>query len=418
VTYNGQISAPAPIQVVASAFGIFTGTYSGYGQAIATDANYGVNSVINAFHPGDYVTLWGTGLGAIQGDDAATPPVGNLPVAVTIHVGDTSAPVVYAGRSGCCAGMDQVIFQVPQSVAGCAVPVAVEVGGTVSNIPTIAVSATGATCSDSIMGQDLLDKLAGGATVRFGYLRLESEFAQYSGMAGLGGDSAFASFSEYTPQTAYRAVYGVSRGYCASGMVGSLGFSDQSPAQLDAGSPITVAGRITISLTKPYGTYVFYNAATRFLWSAWNYAITAPGGDDVGPFAVNDTTSVPSAAFTGLYPGGTVPRSGDLKVQWSGGDPAMQNGNVTIGAYSEAAPGAVYVFLQCTAPAGAGQFTIPGWVLSLLPPSGTGQSGTLSYPLGWMWIGQYNNPVAFQAQGLDRGIVSDAFFNGLAVSFQ
>jgi hypothetical protein len=57
-------------------------------------------------------------------------------------------------------------------------------------------------------------------------------------------------------------------------------------------------------------------------------------------------------------------------------------------------------------------------VLSTLPPSGAGQSGTTTYPQGWIWIGQYNNPVTFHAQGLDRGIITDAFFNGFGVYFR
>ena len=74
VTYNGQISAPAAIQVVASTFGIYTFNEQGNGQAIATDVNYNVNTIIHTFHPGDYVTLWGTGLGAISASDADMRP--------------------------------------------------------------------------------------------------------------------------------------------------------------------------------------------------------------------------------------------------------------------------------------------------------------------------------------------------------
>src|ERR1035438_3417479 len=70
VTYDNQTSAPAPIQIVGSAFGIYTFNGQGTGQAIATDANYQVNTIIHVFHPNDYVVLWGTGLGAISGNDA------------------------------------------------------------------------------------------------------------------------------------------------------------------------------------------------------------------------------------------------------------------------------------------------------------------------------------------------------------
>ena len=52
------------------------------------------------------------------------------------------------------------------------------------------------------------------------------------------------------------------------------------------------------------------------------------------------------------------------------------------------------------------------------PPSGTEQSGPIAAPMGRLYIGQYNNPAAFQAPGLDRGLVMDLFYNGYGVYFQ
>jgi hypothetical protein len=57
-------------------------------------------------------------------------------------------------------------------------------------------------------------------------------------------------------------------------------------------------------------------------------------------------------------------------------------------------------------------------VLSSLPPSATGHIGIAPYPLGYIWIGQSNKPVPFQAPGLDKGILIDEFFNGYPVSYQ
>ena len=168
VTYNNQISAPAPIQVGASAFGIFAYNSAGSGQAIATDTNYQLNTIIHTFHLGDYVFLWGTGLWPIDASDAGPPPVGNPSGTVTTHAGNTTASVDYHGRAPCCAGLDQIVFQVPAGVQGCYVPVGVETGGRVGNIGTIAVSASGQTCSDSVLGQDLVAKLASGQKVDFG----------------------------------------------------------------------------------------------------------------------------------------------------------------------------------------------------------------------------------------------------------
>src|ERR1022692_418829 len=213
VTYNNQTSAPAPIQVVASAFGIYTFNQQGSGQAIATDVNYQVNMITQVFHPGDYVVLWGTGLGAITGNDAEPPPVGSLPTQVTVYVGNASAPVSYRGRAGCCSGLDQINFQVPAGVSGCYVPVSVETGGisgNIGNFATIAVAESGGTCSDSVMGQDLVNQLAAGQNVSFGYIRLYDKSSNsqpgFSSIAGV-YDFGTATFSQYTPATAGLAEY-------------------------------------------------------------------------------------------------------------------------------------------------------------------------------------------------------------------
>lgn len=419
VTYNNQTSAPMAIEIVPATFGIYTFGSSGIGQAIATDTSYQVNSIIRSLHPGDYATLWGTGLGAIAASDSSAPPVGNIGGPVTVHVGDKTAPAYYAGRSASFPGLDQVAFQVPAGVQGCAVPVAVETAGTVSNVATISVSAGGQTCGDSVMGQDLVDKLASGQKVDFGYVRLESWFAKYDYYSGtVGADFADASFSEFTPQTAGMAVYGVSQGYCVSGSGGYLGFSDLSQGQLDAGTQISVLGQGSVAAPNAYGLYRSYGSSSKFLWSGLNYVVSGTGGKDVGAFSATDLTSVQTIAITGLKAGQNVSRSADLTIGWTGGDPKMQNGQVTIEVYSQNSSGNLFSTLQCTAPVAAQQFTIPAWLVSQLPASGSEQSGSITIPLGWVLVGQYNAPVAFQASGLDKGMVTDAFFSGVALYFQ
>jgi uncharacterized protein (TIGR03437 family) len=432
VRYGGITSAPAPIQVVGSAFGIYTYNSSGWGQAIATNLNGQLNTIIQTFHPGDWGVLWGTGLGAITATDAYPPPVGDLPGEIRVYVGNTTATVNYHGRSSCCSGLDQINFQIPAGVQGCHVPIAVQAGGTLSNVATIAVSASGQTCSDSIMGQDLVNKLASGHDATFGYVRLENSNSPFAAGQAYRANSDYgvATFSRYTPQTAGLAEYGVSSGYCvvvdcSNGCaVESYGpfLADSSPAQIDAGAALTLEGQGTRPVPRVYqGFYgaVLNATGSRFLWSGLQYSVSGAGGTDVGAFSATETTSIPSAEFTNISRGQSLSRSGDLTVQWSGGDPGMQNGQVTIGGYSGSNPNFDnYALFQCTAPVSARQFTIPGWILGTLPPSGTGQNGFVTYPLGWIWIGQYNTPVTFQAQGLDRGIYTDVFFNGVGVYFQ
>jgi hypothetical protein len=307
----------------------------------------------------------------------------------------------------------------------------VQTTGGVSNFATIAVSNTGSTCSDSVMGQDLVDRLAAGQNVSFGFIRAESLLAPFiPGQAVRATiDIAYATFSEYTPQTAGLAQYGVSSGYCLTvdcpggacsvrGANGSL--VDSSPAQLNAGTALTLQGQTNASLPGFGGYYgaLLNRNVSRFLWSDLSYVISGTGGTRVGPFSATNRTSIAATTLTGLQVSQAIPLSGDLTLQWSGGDTRMQNGQVTIGAYSGNDDLTQWVWLQCTAPAASQKFTIPGWILSTLPPSGTGQSGTVSYPQGWVWIGQYNTPAVFQADGLDRGLFTDVFFNGYGVYFR
>jgi uncharacterized protein (TIGR03437 family) len=421
VTYNNQTSQPEPVEIVSASFAAYTFNSGGTGQAIATDLNYQVNSIIKTFHPGDWVILWGTGLGPVNGDDSNKPPVGNLG-SPTVHVGNASLTPYYAGRSADFPGLDQIAFQIPSGIQGCYVPVAVETNGVVGGTATIAVSTSGQTCSDSMLGQDLIDKLAAGGTVDFGLVQLSAIVLRNQSLpTGIAvPDFGKATFSEFTPQTAGLASYGVSQGYCTTGN----NDPDGSPGQLDAGGGITLQGISTAmlpQLSPGWGYYysMFNNGAAQFFWSDFKYSVSGPGGTKVGAFSVADTTSIPTVYFSGMVAGQTLPRSGDLTVTWTGGDPSLQNGQVTIAGFSSAtSSGSISSAFMCTAPLSAKSFTIPKWVLSMLPPSGTGYVGIAPYPIGYIWIGQFNKPVTFQAKGLDKGILIDEFFNGYPVKFQ
>ena len=80
---------------------------------IAPQSDQPVNSLVTAAHPGQVLTLWGTGLGAVSGKEADGPLPGNLDVPVNVYVGTKLVTPTYKGRSGCCAGIDQVVFTVP-----------------------------------------------------------------------------------------------------------------------------------------------------------------------------------------------------------------------------------------------------------------------------------------------------------------
>ena len=418
VTFNNQTSAPEPVQIVTASFGTYA-FYSSDGQATATDLNYVSNSIINTFHPGDWVILWGTGLGPINGDDSKAPPVGNIG-SPTVYIGNTSLTPYYAGRSASFPGLDQVAFQIPSGIQGCYVPVAVGTNGVVSHTSTIAVSASGQTCSDSLLGQDLINKLASGGTVDFGFVQLFAIVLRSETLPSgiIAPDFGQATFSEFTPQTAGLASYGVSQGYCITN-----NDPDMSPGQLDAGPGVTLRGLATATLPQlspGWGYYYsLFNTGAQFFWSGLNYTVSAAGGAKVGAFSVSDTTSVPSAYFSGIIAGQTLSRSSNLTVTWTGGDPTLENGLVTIaGASNGTSSGSLFGGFMCIAPLSAKSFAIPQWVLSTLPPTATAYIGIAPYPIGYIWIGQANNPVVFQAKGLDRGVLMDEFYNGYPVYFQ
>jgi uncharacterized protein (TIGR03437 family) len=173
---NGDLASyPQPIHVTRSAFGIFAVSQNGMGAAVITDPDYGLKTFDSPARQGDVLILWGTGLGPVDGDERAGPLPGNRFPDVAVYVGGAQAPIDYAGRSGCCAGLDQIVFRVPASPQGCFVPVAVRYGGITSNFATIPISAPGQGCREAIgISSDLLTKAASGGELSVGVVAMGS----------------------------------------------------------------------------------------------------------------------------------------------------------------------------------------------------------------------------------------------------
>jgi len=150
--------------IVRRNFGAFTAGSSGAGPAIATnyisEASQPLNTIFQPARPGQMVTLWGTGLGPVTGDESARALPGDLYLSLQVMVGGVTDTPLYQGRSGCCAGLDQIIFPVPAGVEGCYVPVVVRAGtlvregqpppaeGAVTATATISVSSSDGPCND------------------------------------------------------------------------------------------------------------------------------------------------------------------------------------------------------------------------------------------------------------------------------
>ena len=155
LTFDGEQSNSRPITVVENSVGIFTATLAGIGPGIfqnfISQTEQPFNSPSNTARPGQIVIMWATGLGPISSPDGEAPPVGPLPFDVEIFVGGkTVTNLRYGGRTPCCSGVDQFVFDTPEDAPeGCYVPVQVRVGGVaVSNTVTMAIQKDGEPCSE------------------------------------------------------------------------------------------------------------------------------------------------------------------------------------------------------------------------------------------------------------------------------
>jgi uncharacterized protein (TIGR03437 family) len=439
VTFNGQTSASAPIHVVKNSFGSFTINQAGNGPIVVTDANYVANVLTGAFAPGQTVILWGTGLGAVSGDDTAGPlPGDQTGITVEVFVGGKPASIVYRGRSGCCAGVDQIAFVIPAGIEGCHVPVVVRVNGVVSNFATMSISSTGKLCSDPhwFSTADLQKVAEGSGTLTVGGILLSRSTSIMAAPPPIGsvnsttdfGSAAFARY-EYA-----RLIASTEIGFSGYAPFGSCNVSVYRtggsgnvalPAYLDAGPVLNVKGpngtkQLTKGTTGAFAGFYsgqlggggFPGSPPLFLDKGSYTVDNGAGGADVGAFRA--TLNIPDPlVWTNQSSISNIPRSQDLRVTWTGGDPSSFV--VIFGSSASTSPKVGGSFL-CTERVSAGQFTIPSIVLSALPASSQSQG----LPSGFLSLG--TSPLfqngRFQAPGLDVGYLIYTNSTNKSVNYQ
>ncbi len=425
VTYNGQAGAPAPITVAQSSVGIFTVTSDGQGAGILTYGDYslvsatkaancgGANTTCGAANPGDLLTIWATGLGPVNGNDATGVGLGvNMPqVPLTIWLGGVAVQASYQGRSGCCIGEDQIQFTVPANAPlGCAVPLSVETGGNISNTVAVPIAAAGSrTCvpSNPQFAADIVAPVSTGSGP-FTFANIELKRRDHD--PGL-VDIMNAEFARFTIPSAvqpflFAYVDAPPPGSCqVYGHVNGLtGTPINIVGGLDAGPQMTVQGpNGTESVPGSGGTYKGTLSANGSYLSAGTYMVSVPGGGDVAKFSVPVTIpAMPTMTYP--TPDAKSPtaatRADGLTVTWTGGQAneliQIEGFNATDNTYSAGAD-----FL-CTAPATAGTFTIPPSVLLAMPPGS----------FGGLVLRSYVTPVSISGTGL-----SIAYLNADYASF-
>ncbi len=421
VAYNGQTSAPAAISVVQSSFGIFSVNQKGTGPGIITNAAYQVASLGAPPKPPDTLIIWGTGLGPVSGNEngAALPGDLNTP-GLAVYVGGKQATVTYRGRSGCCAGLDQIVFQVPQGSFGCYNAVAVQIGNTVSNFTTMPLSANGAACSDpnGVSGFDLTQVL-NKSTFSTGFIsvsrsEVDSNLPPPLGTGPTVSEDGVAFFGRYSPAS-FNASQGLfqtaSFGSCTvffyTGNIASV--DPIQPMFLDAGPVINVNGPSgSKQMTKQnvvglsFYSGDFGNGQPPYLTPGSYLFDNGSGGPDIGNFKAS-ANFPPTLTWTNKAAITAVTRSQGQNITWTGGDPS---GYVTItGTSIVTEPSTLAGTFTCTAPVSAGQFSIPPVVLLSLPASTSLSVGGITIDTGSLSVGTSTNPVKFTAPNLDLGYI-------------
>jgi uncharacterized protein (TIGR03437 family) len=404
VSYQGQTSPTSTVTVGSRKIGLYTLNQAGSGPAVAqnfiSEENQPVNTLVTPARPGQVVTLWATGLGPVSGDEAATPQVGDLGP-ITLHVGSTTAKVLYAGRSGCCVGADQIIFQVPDGVEGCYVPVIAVTGsfadgkiptdGPSSNFATISISSTD-TCADpSGLTGDEIRRIQDSGTYRVGTIAL-SAMAQ-----GAADDAGTARFSQvdFERFLSSKGIFGLpSLGSCVA--YESLEDVVHFDA-LDAGPALNIEGP-NGARTMGHETSGDYHASlgANFL-APGSYSVdNGGGGADIGAFQAAFT--VPSPAKLGSNT--VLSNFFEPVLNWSDGDPA---GYVVITSVAENDLSRATTI--CTERTAAGTFQIPVYAYAI-----AGVGGPYGRSPNTVSFGSASPPTRFTAPGMDLGLVSATIF--------
>ena len=438
VTFNNAASNYLPVRITNTAFGIFTALGTGLGPGVLQNYVSATNQPINApkitAKPGQTITMWGTGLGPVPYPDTQPPKAGNLPVQVEVFVGGIPATVQYSGRSPCCSGTDQIVFQIPTNAPqGCWVPVYVKTAGSVvSNFVTMAIQPSGATCTNPIF-TDLSSVMVNGGS--FGeaivYRLTMHEDVGLVTPVDVTGDFHFEAAFNVLPvtfpfdSTVSLPPPGTCTAYTEQGdmlrgmlLPGSL----LSAAELSIGPPFVLKGpNGTVNLDYPVSSYragplgglISNNilASTLYL-SPGSYTMTSSGGTDVGPFSAAFNIPQP-LTWNNRNALDIVDRTQPLTISWTGADSGAEIAVVGVGEDLPTNSSAVF---KCVAAPGASSVTVPPDLLANLPATRSNllQSKDIIYLVDLAGT----SLTKLNAKGLDQGSTGYFYINGKTVVLQ
>ena len=371
LTVQGQTSLPVTLMVGASAPGLFAGGRFGLGPALAHNDGPDTPPRLNRFtdpaRPGDYLTLWGTGLG-----NAKTPDV-------VVEIAGKPVPVSYAGPSPY-QGLDQINVSVPAGTPeSCFVGVQIRIGESVSNQTTFANAGAQGVCKDPFgLTEAELRALDDGRTVRLGVVSLRSEVLPDAGSPLSLAYSRNEAFSgEFAPRDAEEFTV------LAQPLEGDPSYFSCRLQNLATVARFVLSGDFdagdSLHLIGPGKSMEVPHQGVPFLYlnvippkdprespffTAGTWTFTAPGGRTTGPFQ-GALELPPPLRWLNRESLLAINPANDQRVTWApDGYTADDVMMVTLtSATSSQAPAAA---VMCRAPASEGQVTIPAALMAKL----------------------------------------------------
>ena len=403
VTYNGEVSSPVTVQIVRSAFGLFTFDQEGRTRAVVQNVVTAADTPVNlpgvAARPGQTLIAYGTGLGPIGAPDNAAAPPGDVPGAnIEILIGGVVARRSYAGRSPCCSGLDQLVFEIPPNAPlGCTIPLVVRSGDYYSNLGEISIARDGGRCVEPFLAASGGNYCLEG---RFASLLMGENFIDWSFTTpNIVLLSPTANFIETERACFPVPLQGI--GTCAVRAGNSSNGGSPTPPSidpvrsrfLDAGSSQTLRGPAgTLTLQGQSGFYLAPPGLrdTPFV-TAGSYRYSGNGGTDVGAFSAD--FSVTPVRLISPARGATLSASQPPTVTWTGGAETVRDYvrvNMVVGQ----------VLLECVTEGRTGSFTVPPWIWNQIPSSAFAAQIGLVQVTGVSLL----NPVILNVPGLPQGL--------------
>jgi uncharacterized protein (TIGR03437 family) len=348
---NGTAAGVYAIRVVDRRFRLYHRSPQAVAQNISARGEWRPNTFSDPARPGQVLVLWGTGLGGTRTDE------------IQAYIGLQRARVLYAGPSGCCPGVDQIVLETPAGIEGCTVPVSLPateddpddvVGG---GYVTVAVAQSGH-CSDP---HGLSDNAR---------LVVEANGTLKIGRVSLGGEGWFAADGIVGQFYRARAIFVSPPGTCGL----PRGYTPvNGNAYVHAGPELTFtgpAGDRAVPFAEDYNEEILGAVyALPFIareLPPGDYGLhNGAGGTDVGPFRLSIPIAESGFRWTNRETVTPV-RGEDVTVTWS--TPEDENGFVAIsGLFLIIGPNEPNGFglggFSCLERASKGSFTVPSWLL-------------------------------------------------------